>query len=46
VTDNATYEEPTRLASGVEYVMIGGEMAVDGGRLTRLDGGRVLRRTG
>jgi N-acyl-D-amino-acid deacylase len=44
VRDNATYEEPTRLASGVEYVVIGGELAVDGGRLVKLDGGSVLRR--
>jgi len=44
VTDNATYDDPTRLASGVEYVLLGGELAVDRGRLTKLDGGRVLRR--
>ena len=44
VTDNATYDEPTRLASGVEYVLIGGELAVESGRLVKLDGGRVLRR--
>jgi N-acyl-D-amino-acid deacylase len=46
VADNATYEEPTRLASGVEYVMIGGELAVEHTRLVRLDGGRVVRRGG
>ncbi len=44
VTDTATYEHPTRLADGVEYVLIGGELAVDAGRLVKLDGGRVLRR--
>jgi N-acyl-D-aspartate/D-glutamate deacylase len=44
VADTATYEEPTRLAVGVEYVLIGGEFALDQGRLVKLDGGRVLRR--
>ncbi len=44
VRDNATYEEPTRLASGIEYVLIGGELAVARGQLVKLDGGRVLRR--
>jgi len=44
VADSATYEDPTRLAVGVEYVLIGGELAVDSGRLVKLDGGRVLRR--
>jgi N-acyl-D-amino-acid deacylase len=44
VVDNATYDEPTRLASGVEYVLIGGQLAVERGRLVKLGGGRVLRR--
>jgi N-acyl-D-amino-acid deacylase len=44
ITDTATYEHPTRLAEGVEYVLIGGEFAVDAGQLVKLDGGRVLRR--
>jgi N-acyl-D-aspartate/D-glutamate deacylase len=44
VADAATYEDPTRLAVGVEQVLIGGQFAVDGGRLVKLDGGRVLRR--
>jgi len=44
VADAATYAEPTRLAEGVEYVLIGGEVAVDAGHLVRLDAGHVLRR--
>jgi N-acyl-D-amino-acid deacylase len=44
VADAATYAEPTRLAEGVEYVLIGGEPAVEAGRLVRLDAGHVLRR--
>jgi N-acyl-D-aspartate/D-glutamate deacylase len=44
VADQATYAEPTRHAQGIEYVMIGGELAVDRGQLVRLDRGHVLRR--
>jgi N-acyl-D-amino-acid deacylase len=43
VSDMATYEEPTRPARGVEYVLIGGEFAVESGKPVRLDLGRVLR---
>ncbi len=44
VRDEATYEEPTRLASGVEYVVIGGKLAIDRGVPVDLHCGRVLRR--
>jgi N-acyl-D-aspartate/D-glutamate deacylase len=44
VADRSTYAEPTRLAEGVEYVLIGGEPAVEAGEVVRLDGGHVLRR--
>ena len=44
VADDATYEEPTRPARGVEYVMLGGEFAVERGQPVRLDLGQVLRR--
>jgi N-acyl-D-aspartate/D-glutamate deacylase len=43
VADAATYEDPTRLAVGIEYVLIGGESALERGQIRRLDGGRVLR---
>jgi N-acyl-D-aspartate/D-glutamate deacylase len=43
VADAATYEEPTLPARGIEHVLIGGEFAVDSGRPTQLDLGRVLR---
>jgi N-acyl-D-aspartate/D-glutamate deacylase len=43
VADTATYDEPTRLATGVEHVLVAGELAVTGGRPTRLDLGHVLR---
>jgi N-acyl-D-amino-acid deacylase len=45
VADAATYAEPTRLAQGVEYVMLGGEFAVERGTPVRLDLGRVIRST-
>jgi N-acyl-D-aspartate/D-glutamate deacylase len=44
VNDEATYEQPTRLARGVEYVLVGGEIAVDRGRVDRRDLGRALRK--
>lgn len=44
VRDEATYEQPTRLASGIECVLIGGAFAVDGGIPVDLHRGRVLRR--
>lgn len=43
VGDAATYDEPTRTARGVEYVMLAGELGVDHGKVVRLDLGRVLR---
>jgi N-acyl-D-aspartate/D-glutamate deacylase len=43
VADAATYEEPTRAPVGVEYVFVGGEVAVEHGNPGRLDLGRVLR---
>ncbi|MBV9545052.1 MAG: D-aminoacylase [Chloroflexi bacterium] len=45
IADASTYAEPTRLAQGVEYVLLGGELALERGSLVRLDAGRVLRRT-
>lgn len=38
----ATYEQPTRLASGVRTVLVNGVLAVDGGKLTGRAGGRAL----
>ncbi|HEX9015236.1 MAG TPA: D-aminoacylase [Chloroflexota bacterium] len=43
VRDEATYEHPTRLASGIEHVLIGGEFAVERGTPVNLRLGRVLR---
>ena len=44
VADAATYEQPTLPARGVEYVMVGGELAVEAGKPVRLNLGHVLRR--
>lgn len=42
--DRATVPEPCRYSEGVEYVMVNGELTVDGGRLTGALPGRVIRR--
>ncbi len=44
LADNATFFEPHRYPSGIEYVLIGGRFAVDGGRPTGALIGRVLTR--
>ena len=44
VRDEATYEQPTRLASGFEYVLLNGRFAVDRGIQVDFHLGRVLRR--
>jgi N-acyl-D-amino-acid deacylase len=40
--DEATFTEPHRYPSGVDYVIVGGQFVVDGGRLTGALPGRVL----
>ena len=44
VRDTSTYAEPTRLAEGIEAVLVGGRFALDGGQVVARDLGRVLRR--
>ncbi len=46
VIDNATYEEPTKLASGISYVMVNGQFVIDDGKLTGARPGRAIRRPG
>jgi N-acyl-D-amino-acid deacylase len=43
LTDNATYEEPRRVASGVSYVAVNGTLVIDEGRHTGATPGRALR---
>ena len=44
ITDNATWDRPAALATGIEAVLLGGRFALDGGRPVDLRLGRVLRR--
>jgi N-acyl-D-amino-acid deacylase len=45
VAANATYEEPMRLADGIEHVLVGGTPVVRGGERTGERPGEVLRST-
>jgi N-acyl-D-amino-acid deacylase len=42
VQDRATYEEPTLFPSGIEYVVVNGELVIEQGRHTGATPGRVL----
>jgi N-acyl-D-aspartate/D-glutamate deacylase len=44
VIDNSTYEEPFRLATGIDKVWVSGELVWDGGKVTGARPGRVLQR--
>jgi len=44
IVDRSTYEQPTRLAEGVKYVLVNGVVAVDGGHVTGKLAGRALRK--
>lgn len=44
VKDEATYEEPYRAPSGIAWVVVNGQVAVEGGTLTGVRAGRPLRR--
>jgi N-acyl-D-amino-acid deacylase len=46
IKDNATYAEPAQLSSGVEYVLVNGQMEFEHGKLTGAKAGRALRGTG
>jgi N-acyl-D-aspartate/D-glutamate deacylase len=43
IADEATYENPRQYPKGIRYVLVGGEVAVDDGKLTNTRAGRVLR---
>jgi len=42
IADRATYEQPHQFPVGIDYVIVGGEVAVDHGTLTAARAGRVL----
>lgn len=43
--DHATFESPFEPSTGVRWVLVGGAVAIDGGKPARLDAGRALRKT-
>lgn len=45
IRDTATYRQPKSYPVGVQWVLVNGEMVVEGGRHTGARPGRVLRRT-
>ncbi|WP_137285666.1 N-acyl-D-amino-acid deacylase family protein [Halorussus salinisoli] len=45
VSANATYEDPFQLTDGMDYVLVGGEIAVENGERTEIRNGSVLRST-
>jgi N-acyl-D-amino-acid deacylase len=44
IGDKSTYEQPTILAAGMRYVFVNGVAAVDGGKPTGANAGKVLTR--
>lgn len=46
VIDRATYEEPCQYSAGIDYVIVGGQVVVDQGRITAARPGRVVRGPG
>ncbi len=43
VKDNASYEQPHRMATGMRYVLVNGELAFEAGKLSNARAGRALR---
>jgi dihydroorotase/N-acyl-D-amino-acid deacylase len=46
IVDHATYEEPTKLSEGVQYVFVNGQLEFEHGALTGVQAGRPLRGQG
>jgi N-acyl-D-amino-acid deacylase len=44
IQDRATYAEPLQYPSGIETVLVNGEMVIEAGKQTRARPGRVIRR--
>jgi len=44
ITDMATYEHPHQFPTGIDYVLVGGQVAVDHGHVTSARAGHVLQR--
>ena len=43
VIDKGTYEKPNQFPLGMPYVIVGGKLAIDGGKVTKEHSGRVVR---
>jgi len=43
VIDRATYEDASIPSAGIPYVIVGGELVVDGGRITSARPGQGIR---
>jgi len=46
IADNASWKNPTQPASGIDYVLVNGELVLDAGVLTNAKPGKVLRGKG
>jgi N-acyl-D-aspartate/D-glutamate deacylase len=46
INDLATYQDPRRYPDGIRYVIVNGEVVVEGSRHTGRNAGRVLRAGG
>ena len=46
VRDLATFEQPNQYPEGIEYVLVNGQLEVDGGQRTHVNAGRPLRGPG
>src|SRR5699024_6412835 len=44
IKENATYDEPKQLPSGIEHVIVNGKLTVEHGEYTNERNGQVLRR--
>ncbi len=45
IRDRATYKNPFRYPSGIEWVLVNGKVAVENGRYTGIRAGHVIKRT-
>jgi N-acyl-D-amino-acid deacylase len=46
ILDKATYTEPAQLSQGVQFVLVNGQVAFEGGKVTGAMGGRALKGQG
>jgi len=45
VADHATFDDPTRPATGIEFVLVNGQLAIAQGKVTGRRSGKVLRKS-